>query len=331
MILDGEENQTDFKLNAPGAGPMGERQTSLIDPNLTLRYRLLDALNLMPRMAVRHTLLTVEGEPGVTHLITSRVAPTMLIEQKDEFHIPLTLGEEGPKLVVKREEGIVRRRDIVSVPSEQRDREAGMSGQFQVVLVRIKSGEWQQDVPVTYEPWPYILKRTGDEPTVVQVPGAQTPLRLTLGRTAKPMPVAVRLDEFEATPYQGGQAAAGFAMRDFASQITIFKPDQTERQAKVQLNDPAFVEKDRGFLPSQSWLLYQASWDPNNQAFTVLGVGNRPHFWTMVAGFALTVVGLAWAFYLKPVLIRRAKAKALKEHRERQATGAQPVLVPSAA
>ncbi|MEM6314483.1 MAG: hypothetical protein AAF743_10370, partial [Planctomycetota bacterium] len=54
--------------------------------------------------------------------------------------------------------------------------------------------------------------------------------------------------------------------------------------------------------------------DPDDQTYTVLGVGNRPGIYTMVAGSILMFIGLMWAFYLKPILIRRAKAAAIAKH-----------------
>ena len=329
MVLDGDELQTDFDLDADGAGPMGARQTEPIDDRLVLRYRLTDGLNLMPRGTVRHTLLTGPGVEGVAHLITTRVTPTILVERPNEFALPLTADVDGgPRLKIARQDGVVRTDQIVPVPKDLRTTEGGQSGAFQVVLVRVTAGDWQRDVPVAYRPWPHFQQAgAGDGPTV-RVPGAKKPLRLTLANTARPMPAMVRLDDFEATPFMGGQAAAGFAMRDFASHVTIFDPDGTQRQATVKLNDPAFVDKPVPVLADESWLLFQSSWDPEGQRFTVLGVGNRPHVWTMIAGVALTVVGLMWAFYLKPVLLRRKKAAALRQHRQREATAGVPVGVP---
>jgi hypothetical protein len=64
-------------------------------------------------------------------------------------------------------------------------------------------------------------------------------------------------------------------------------------------------------LPDESWLLFQSQWDPEDQAFTVLGVANRPGILTMTVGCVMITLGLIWAFYVKPVIINRRKAQAL--------------------
>jgi len=61
------------------------------------------------------------------------------------------------------------------------------------------------------------------------------------------------------------------------------------------------------------WTLFQAQWDPNGQRFTVLGVGNRPGVWIMTAGCVVLTVGLMYAFYAKPLIVRRMKEKAIAE------------------
>jgi len=68
----------------------------------------------------------------------------------------------------------------------------------------------------------------------------------------------------------------------------------------------------------------QAGWDPEGWKrskalvesgelaapavrFTILGVGNNPGIYIIATGAVLMSVGIPWAFYLKPILIRRRK------------------------
>ncbi|MBY0262519.1 MAG: hypothetical protein K2Q20_09255, partial [Phycisphaerales bacterium] len=41
--------------------------------------------------------------------------------------------------------------------------------------------------------------------------------------------------------------------------------------------------------------------------FTILGVGNNPGIYIIAAGAVMMSVGIPWAFYLKPWLVRRKK------------------------
>jgi hypothetical protein len=43
--------------------------------------------------------------------------------------------------------------------------------------------------------------------------------------------------------------------------------------------------------------------------FTILGVGNNPGYTIIFLGGILVTVGIPWAFYVKPWILRRRKAK----------------------
>ena len=81
----------------------------------------------------------------------------------------------------------------------------------------------------------------------------------------------------------------------------------------VSVNNP---QEEDGF-----WF-FQSQWDPPDQArfqgdvasmglnYTVLGVGNRHGVWIQLAGGTLMVLGMLYAFYVKPVLIRRRQDRS---------------------
>jgi hypothetical protein len=77
------------------------------------------------------------------------------------------------------------------------------------------------------------------------------------------------------------------------------------------------------------WAFFQAAWDPQGQRWTVLGVGSRPGVWVMVAGCLMMAVGLLYAFYLKPIIIKNMKKKALAQARAKAAAlAARPEATP---
>ncbi|MEM8876218.1 MAG: hypothetical protein AAGD32_18390 [Planctomycetota bacterium] len=319
MVLDGRDVQTDFVIGAEGAGPMGARQPEPLDVGLDINYRFLDGLRLWPRIgkmlqrAQRETFLTTPVG-GIHRLTTFSDAPPELQTYDDV----LQMGD----ITMERFDGVRRTDRIVIVPPEQRERDAGRAGAFQVVQVRVASGDFETTVVVPFMQFVYEYGWTGP---VVDIPGASQPIRIQMGNYARPMPVAVALEKFEAVPYPGGIAQAGFTMRDFRSTLDIVQPATGEiTEGVASMNSPVYVRDESIPLIGQSWLLYQASWNPEDQTYTVLGVGNRPGVYTMIIGSVLMFIGLMWAFYLKPVLIRRAKQAALAKH----AAGRKPTAVP---
>jgi hypothetical protein len=59
--------------------------------------------------------------------------------------------------------------------------------------------------------------------------------------------------------------------------------------------------------------------------FTILGVGNNPGIHIIALGGILMVLGIPWAFYVKPALLRRRK---LAIQRELMAAGKIPKVEP---
>jgi hypothetical protein len=60
-------------------------------------------------------------------------------------------------------------------------------------------------------------------------------------------------------------------------------------------------------------------------SFTILGVGNNPGIHIVAFGAILMSVGIPWAFYLKPVILKRRRAKVAK--RVAAGTYARPARV----
>jgi hypothetical protein len=67
-----------------------------------------------------------------------------------------------------------------------------------------------------------------------------------------------------------------------------------------------------------NWIFFQAGYDPDGQSSTI-GVGNRPGVGMMLMGCVMIVGGLLYAFYVKPIVVQRMKAKALEAARKNAA------------
>jgi hypothetical protein len=56
----------------------------------------------------------------------------------------------------------------------------------------------------------------------------------------------------------------------------------------------------------------------------VLGVGNRHGVWIQLAGCVVACIGMAYAFYVKPVIKRRQRESVLAEIERARAEGRAP-------
>lgn len=54
-----------------------------------------------------------------------------------------------------------------------------------------------------------------------------------------------------------------------------------------------------------AWTLFQSGAAGDHWSYTILGVGNRRGIWTMLLGCTLVTLGSMYAFYVKPILIKR--------------------------
>jgi hypothetical protein len=300
---------------------MGQRQREPIDPGLRIRYDFSDPALVIPlEGSGKHTLITGEGVAGLVDVFVSTVSPAR-IERFPDGTAHLAMDASGSSIRrdstsraafdvrIEKMSGVRRDDRVVEVPREKRDRNLGQIGTMQVLRVRVTSGDWSRDIVVPFvqfahdDPW-----RGG----VVHVPGANVPLQLQFGYTRRPMPARVTVTSFEVVPYAGGDRSARSVMRDFRSHLRV--TDRTTgtliADGVAQMNSPVYIRSG-----PTSWLFFQAAWDPQGQRFTVLGVGNRPAVEMMTIGCVMIVLGLLYAFYVKPIIVRRKKEKALAEAR----------------
>jgi hypothetical protein len=331
--------QTDFELDVEGAGPFGKRKRDgLLDAKIQLKYAFNDPTKLLPTMqasTVKYLLFTSDDTAGITMLrVSSREASVV---NKADYKVDLTITAPPPifdggsgerelgKLVIERNDHVALSNDIVAIPPSQRNREESRAGAGQMVKVRVKCGDWHQDVPVPFDS--FAAENNWPSPKI-QVPGATGEFQLMLGNALLPLPVVVRLENFEPVPYAGGEANGAAFMRDFRSTISMIDTESgRSERATASLNSPAFYAMPSRvpFMPGMSWLFSQATWNPNNLDFTVLQVGNRPAVFMMVTACGMIFVGLMYAFYARPFVVKAMKRRAIKAAEERR----RPVTSPA--
>jgi hypothetical protein len=139
----------------------------------------------------------------------------------------------------------------------------------------------------------------GKPPTIVEIPGLGR-IALVFSTTQRELPSDLQLTAFDPVKYQG-------AMQTYADYISTLRvTDHATSQAhtmQARLNSPA---EDHGLY------YFQAGWDgqddpPTAARFSVLGVGNRPGIKVMVLGALMIILGTAYAFYIKPILLNLKK------------------------
>ena len=255
----------------------------------------------------KHVLLT--GEKKLLDIHTTFSAAPEVRDLTRGGEISLSLDDQPVTAAVRRRDHFKVIARVEPTPPERQNKDQGESGVKQVAIVRVKCGDWFQDVPIPCDlyaaPDPMVL-----EPMVpwsmgvVRVPGSSAALQLQLGFACRPMPAALKLEKFEMVPYSAGPSTGSGLFRDFRSTLELTDADGHTETAVASLNSPIYYRHG-------DWIFFQAGYDPDGQSSTI-GVGNRPGVLVMLTGCIMIVLGFLYAFYVKPIVIRRMKAGALK-------------------
>ncbi|MEM6749663.1 MAG: hypothetical protein AAF612_04245 [Planctomycetota bacterium] len=166
----------------------------------------------------------------------------------------------------------------------------------------------------------------------VDVPGVGR-VNLTFSRVRYPLDFFVRLTDFEREVFPGSDDA-----RDFIASLQVVErqPGQRTLAAPVELtarmNNPAHFNPNAFAWPFYlgSAKLSQNQWDPgdpalapaeksrrdpqgrlvNQQRWSVVGVSNNIAIHVIAAGLTLVLLGIPWAFYVKPWMMKRQSRNA---------------------
>ncbi len=330
-VMEGRSTITDFKLN----GKMREQKP--IDPGLKIAFRVNDPFRLLPQQNnIKHTLITTAESGKLVDLVAGvgAVASEARVFDKgvEDVDIPMPnpdadapfagpmmqaaatqpVPEQKPMftLHIERREHLKMQDQLAVVPASARDKNTEDEGSMQVAKLKVSLGDWSTTVlaPFADEPGDRLTPDQWHGGTF-KPPGAVAPLQVQLGYTRRPLPVRLSLDGFTLVPYPGAPADAPNTMYlDFISTVTMTELDSgTSTTEKAHMNHPIYYGDG-------DWLFFQATYDPSPEhAWTGLGIGNRPARGLMWSGFIMIVIGLAYAFYLKPVIIRRMKQKAIEK------------------
>ncbi len=128
-------------------------------------------------------------------------------------------------------------------------------------------------------------------PLEVALPDGET-WQLVYSRARHDLGAAVAAQRLHVTYFPGRRG-----IESYHSEISVLQ-DGAVRDATVETNHTYTVGR---------WTLYQSGFAEDHWSYSILGVGNRPGMWPMNIGWVLVTLGCLYAFYVKPVLMRRAR------------------------
>jgi hypothetical protein len=200
---------------------------------------------------------------------------------------------------------------------------------------------------VVWVPFTQYIHISQELTRAVELPDGRT-LRLAFGRLRRELPgLALQLVDFEMIPYPGSDVP-----RDYRSDLSILRLGGSVREMShevkpTSLNEPLLVRVPFRAREGVPWVasaigrlvsvvapvqykFSQAGWDaegwretaaaaargelPRAYArYTILGVGNNPGIYVIAAGAVMMSLGIPWAFYVKPLLVRRRKKRIQSE------------------
>lgn len=307
-------------------GPQGRLRRAVVHPDASLSQDLDEGgtrhaalLDQGIRMELENLsdagLTLVAGPAGLHALLVSQDGTVM--HQPVEIGTPFEFLEGHLRLTVDEMCESARRvmRPAV-IPEEERDAKAGAA--YSLVKVELERGDWRDERWVEFSAYRYPT-RMGYSPQLVELPDGER-LELVYSEETWPLPAPVALESFILETYPGQMRE-----RDYISMVRFKGKDGWSEPRQVHSNRP--VEQD-------GWWFFQSTWDPPapdmNYAgmnFTGLGVGNREGIPIMLLGAGMAMLGAAYSFYVKPVLLRR-RAQRWTRTGDREAVAPEPTSLP---
>lgn len=271
-----------------------------------------DSIEIAYRPGTGAALLTVVAGPEPARL---RLVNAIGVEVPEVVELSVGRGVDlagGLRLAVSRYEP---RATVVSkpfiVPREQRNRDA--RDFFSRLRLSTPDGgsRWLRFHQYPFDGPGWVLRRHIYEPSRIQLADG-TRIEVLFGRRRVPLPSEVSLEEFVLTSHIGDFDGDTANIRNYTSMLRFRdQPGQPWTDPRpVSVNEP---------VEHEGYWYFQAQWDPPDQPrfqgdvasaglnYTVLGVGNRNGVHIQLLGCVIAVVGMAYAFYVKPILKQRRR------------------------
>jgi len=247
------------------------------------------------------------GAPGMAHdlvviLTGSRIEPTITVIRPDgsRWHAGLEVGEAIDVPLAGRQVRIEPRRffDHAAEVHELAGPHGHAAGQAHgamgdempagpAVKLEIRSGDWRRETFV-----PFMAYEDLAEPQMIDLPGNRA-IWLSFSRERVALPATIEIRSARYETYPGSSIP-----KDYVCDVTVTAGAQVSAET-LSLNRPVTVG---GFQFSQG------SWAPAGQAEPSrisLGARTRPALPIIWLGCALICLGFPYAFYVKPLVMRR--------------------------
>ena len=316
------------------------------DPSIRVSYinasRLQIYLDEHPNPEGGSTLRAVVRQPNGNVQVTEQVRENWLLDlipNESNDRLDLHLGDSWAH-------ADQFKRPIPTPPEEQVKSQIGSySNAFVAVEVSLPESDsrpaWSKIVWLSFAQ--YVAIQT-DNRTKVTLPDGRN-IMLAFGRYQRPLPgFELALADFEMIAYDHRGAP-----RDYQSVVRVMPnqfyagnaPDFEPFEHVVKLNNPLrapyhwdpekpwivnMLTRLRAGMDPNQFKLSQSGWDRSGWAqtqqlvdqgvlekprasFTILGVGNNPGIHIIAFGSILMSIGIPWAFYFKPYLIKREKQR----------------------
>ena len=280
----------DSSLNRDITESADHLESNLVDDAIKLSY---------DPGAAPITLVAGEDVDGIQMLLqTGSEKPT---QQAVSFDEPLSIIDDVQLVVHRLEANTQIETRPTVVPKQQRD--PNVSNTMSMIRVIIKDGDQERIAWLPYHHYPFesstqTVNRFRYQPTIVGLANGKI-IELMFSREKAPLPTPVALNDFEIDTHIGGFSGRTSSILNWRSLISF--PEVSDELVAVSVNDPN---------PHHGYWFFQSQWDPPSQTsqglnYTVLGVGNREAVFTMLLGTCITVLGMMWAFFVKPTIKRK--------------------------
>jgi hypothetical protein len=310
-------------VDLAGGGPMHGVAT-VVDESIEMRYlpgsgmALLTLVGGPDPSTLRLVNAIGAAEPEVLDLAvgTTVSVPGGLLVRLDRYE-PRAVTESKPWIV----------------PPSQRERDAGTHFAMARLETPGRGGRWLRFHHYPFEGPEQVLRRHRYQPQLVTLADGRV-VEVLFSRQREALPAEIILEEFVLTAHVGGFTGESGSIRNWTSMLRFREADGWTPPMAVSVNDP---------VQHAGLSYFQAQWDPPDPArfegdrasrglnYTVLGVGNRHGVYTQLAGCTIAVLGMMYAFYVKPILRRRQLESALAAAKARSTEGRaeapQPVPV----
>jgi hypothetical protein len=229
--------------------------------------------------------------------------------------VPLMVGEPAPltdevTITIDRAESHTYSdtRPMIVPPLQREPSASNMYSMIQV-LIPSKDGTVSTWLPYhhyVFESPKELVRRFQYKPTPLRLPSGKI-IEVLFSRERAELPTPVALKTFEVDSHLGGFTGSTSSILNWRSVVAFL--DGSDSTMAVSVNDPK---------PYGDFWFFQSQWDPPDSTsqglnYTVLGVGNRHGVFPMLLGCCLTVAGMIWAFYVKPMIKRKRQQAVYAE------------------